>query len=241
MTLDKEILLSLLRLATAGPVRKELLAKDAKVPMQTAEQLLRKLSQSNFFQEHEGVIATSPSQRVKIALHALSKGADFERVCALLSWSEFESIAALAFEANGYRVMKNFRFKQALRKWEIDIVGFKRPVILCADCKHWTRGWRRAATVRAVEAQIERTQAFAYALPNYCRKAKLTKWETATLIPLVLSLVPGPYKFHNNVPVVPILQLQDFISGLPFEANSLIHLTIKNLRLNHNLTEFSKK
>jgi len=215
MTAEKNLLLSLLKLTHTGPVRREWLAKDARIPSRTIDRVLRKISQGNLFHEQEGVIEASPNQRVKMAVHALRLGADFERVCSLLSWTEFEGIAAQAIEANGYRVIRNFRFKQASRKWEIDIVGFKKPLILCVDCKHWKRGWRSAATVKAVEAQTERTRAFANALPKYYQKAQLTEWETATLIPIVMSLTPGPYKFYNNVPIVPVLQLQDFINELP--------------------------
>jgi len=240
MTIERDTLASLLRLTSTGSVRKELLAKDAKVPLQTTDQVLRKLSPSNLFYEHEGIIEVSPSQRVKIAVHALRLGADFERVCRLLSWTEFESIAAQAFEANGYRVIRNFHFKQASRKWEIDVIGLKKPLILCVDCKHWKRGWRRAATVKAVESQIERTETMANALPNYYQKARLEEWETATLIPIVMSLSPGPYKFYNNVPIVPVLQLQDFINELPAQVHLLKSFHQKHVKLDQNLQKFSQ-
>jgi len=237
---EKNVLLSLLRLTRSGSVRKELLAKDAKTPTQATEQALKKLSQNDLFNEHEGVIEASPSQRVKMAVQAIRLAADLERVCNLLSWTEFESIAAQAFEANGYRVMKNLRFKQASRRWEIDVIGLKKPLILCVDCKHWKRGWQRAATVKAVEAQIERTEAFAKALPNYYQKARLEGWETATLLPIVMSLTPGPYKFYNNVPIVPVLQLQDFINELPAQAHLLKKFHQKHVKLDENLQKFSQ-
>jgi Holliday junction resolvase-like predicted endonuclease len=240
MSAEKSILLSLLKLTQAGLVNKKLLPRDAGVPAQTTDQLLKKLSRNDFFHESENVIEASPNQRLRMAVHAVSLGGDFERVCGLLSWSEFEGIAARAFEANGYEVIRNFRFRQASRKWEIDIIGLKKPLILCVDCKHWKRGWRKAAIMKAVEAQIERTKALANSLHNYYKKAKLQGWETATLIPIVMSLVPGPYRFYNDVPIVPVLQLQDFINELPLEVVSLTHLTKKPIRLERNLTDYSK-
>lgn len=241
MTIEKDVLLSLLRLTRSGPAQKELLVKNAKIPTQTAELALKKLSsQGDFFREQKNVIEASSSQRVKMAVYALRLAADFERVCSLLSWTEFESIAAQAFEANGYRVMKNFRFKQASRKWEIDVIGFKKPLILCMDCKHWKRGWQKAATMKAVEAQIERTKAFAEAVPNYYQKVRLNEWEAATIVPIVLSLTAGPYKFYNNVPIVPILQLQDFISELPAHVHLLKSFHQKHVKLNKYLQQFSQ-
>jgi len=240
MTAEKNVLLSLLKLTRTSPVREELLAKEARVPAQITNQTLRILYGYDLFHEKEGVIEASPNQRVKIAIHALRLGADFERVCALLSWNEFENIAAQAFEANNYRVMRNFHFKQASRKWEIDIVTFKKPFILCVDCKHWKRGWRKAATAKAVETQVERTKAFASALPNYYPKARIGEWETATLIPIVLSLASGPYKFYDNVPIVPVLQLQDFINELPIQVHILKNMRQKLIRLDQNLRKFSQ-
>jgi hypothetical protein len=48
-------------------------------------------------------------------------------------------------------------------------------------------------------------------------------WRQATLIPVILSLVPGPLKFYNKVPIVPILQLQNFLNELPAHTISLTH------------------
>lgn len=238
MAIEKDILISLLKLTQSGPVSKDVIARHARIPVQTTEQALNRLCREGLFNEYEGgLIEASPSQRARIALYALRFTADFQRVCGLLSWKEFESIAAEAFETNDYQVLSNFRFKQASKRWEIDIVGLKKPFILCVDCKHWKRGWRQAATAKAVEAQIKRTEAFAKALPDYQEKMKIAAWKTATLIPIVMSLVPGPYKFYNDVPVVPVLQLQDFINELPGEAHLLKHLDQKTLKRHRDLKE----
>jgi len=240
MTIEKDILLALLRLTKSGPVSKEAIAKNTRVPYQTAGRVLEKLAQEGFFHEHEDTIESSPSQRVKMAVQAFRQAADLERVCQLLSWKEFESIVTEAFEANGYKALKNFHFKQASKRWELDIIGLKNPLILCVDCKHWKRGLRKAATKKAVEAQIERTQAFAKVLPNYSQKAKLGDWKTATLIPIVMSLTQGPYKFYNDVPIVPVLQFQDFINEFPTQVHLLKNFHQKQLKLNENLQKFCK-
>jgi len=234
------VLLSLLKLTRSGPVRRELLAKHANVPAQTTDQLLGELFQSGLLQKYGGVIKASPSQRIKMAMRALKLAADFERVCTLLSWTEFENIAAQAFEANGYRVINNFHFKLESKRWEIDILGLKKPLILCVDCKHWKRGWRKAATAKAVDAQATRTEALAKALPNYSQKARIEEWETATLIPIVMSLTPGPYRFYNDVPVVPVLQLQDFINELPAQAHLLKNFHQKHVKVDAKLPKFSQ-
>jgi len=240
MAVERSVIASVLKLTKTGPVRIELIQKDAKVTIHSLEEALRKLSDDGFIRQKRGLVEASPSQRVSLAVQAIRLGADSEQACKFLEWNEFESIAAQAFQANSYNVTRNFRFKHAGKRWEIDVLSCKEPIIVCVDCKHWRRGWSRMATVKAVEAQIERTQALAEALPSNLQKARLTKWKSATLIPLVLSLVQGPLKFSNNVPIVPILQLQDFISQMPFEVHLLTCFKKNHLKINQNLTDYTK-
>jgi Holliday junction resolvase-like predicted endonuclease len=219
-----------------------LFIKATRLPAQIVEEALGGFSRMELFTDHSGIIEASPSQRLRMAVHALNLNADFEHVCGLLSWAEFEGIAAQAFEINGYRVIRNFRFKGLTKRWETDILAVMKPVILCIDCKRWRHGWRGAATAKAVEAQVDRTMALAEALPIYKRKLNLEDWQTAQLTPLVLSLVQGPHRFQNDVPVVPILQLQNFINEFPLASDSLRHFSRKLKYDNETLTSsFTKK
>jgi len=240
MATERSVIASVLKLTKTGPIQEELLRKDARVSVQVLDEALRKLLKDGFIRQRRGLVEVSSNQRVSMAVQALKLGADFERICKLLDWSEFESIAAQAFQANGFRVLTNFRFKHTGKRWEIDVLGCREPLIVCVDCKHWRRRWSRAATVKAVIAQVERTRAFADALPNYYQKARLAEWKSATLVPLILSLVSGPFKFYNNVPIVPVLQLQDFINELPLEINSLTYFKKKIVKIDSNLTDYSK-
>jgi len=240
MTSEKDVIVSLLRLTKTGPIQRESLRKNARVSVPVLDEALSKLFEGGFIRQQRGLIEVSSSQRVNLTVQAIKLGADFEHVCKFLEWTEFESIAAQDFQANGFSVLSNFRFKHAGKRWEIDILSCREPLIVCVDCKHWQRGWSRAATVKAVEAQIERTRAFADALPNYQQKARLSGWKNATLVPIILSMVPGPFKFHNNVPIVPVLQLQDFINQLPLEVSLLTHFKKKLIEIRQNLRDFSK-
>jgi len=208
--------------------------------MQVLNRQLSDLSEGDLIKENAGSIELTPSQRIRIAFLAIRAGADFERVCAMLSWSEFERMAADAFGLNGYEVIKNFHFKYGSRRWEIDIVAFEKPSIICADCKHWKHGWRRAATVKAAQAQADRAEAFTQALPGYKQKMKLDGWQTARIIPMILSLAAGPVKFFDGVPIVPVLQLQDFIYELPANDHLLKSFCQTKLSLAADLRRFVK-
>jgi len=223
MVHERNLLASSLKLTKFGPVQEDLISKDAQIPRQIAEKILKKLCNEGLIQRVHGVVEASLNQRIKIAIQAIKLGADFEKVCSFLDWSEFENIATVAFEANHFTVKKGFRFTWSSRRWEIDILGFKESVVACVDCKHWHHGWRRAATIKAAEAQVKRTEALANALPMLHEKIGLADWKEIVLVPIVLSLYPSPLKFYEKTPIVPILQLQNFLSEFSAYVNELTH------------------
>ena len=223
MAIERNVLISILKLTKSGPTEKELVARDANVPEQVADELLKKFRHAELIKWKGKTIEASSNQRAKIAIHTIKLGADFERVCKVLEWIEFENLAATAFEANNFAVKRRFRFKWAQRRWEIDVLGCNEPLVASADCKHWSRGWRESAIRKAAETQALRTKVLAEALPSMQKEIGLVQWKQATLIPMVLSLVPGSSKFCGKVPIVPVLQIQNFLNELPAHITALRH------------------
>jgi len=227
MTVERNILISVLKLAKTGPIQVKLVSRDAHIPIQVADEVLRKLSDARLIKYVGQLIEASPNQRARMAIHAVKLGADLERVCNVLEWKEFENIAATAFEANNYAVKTRFRFKWAGRRREIDVLGCKEPLVACVDCKQWHHNWRRSAIIKTVELQVERTRTLAKALVSLRESVGLVNWREAILVPIILSLVPSPFKFYNNVPVVPVLQLPDFLNELLAHITFLTHFSLK--------------
>jgi len=225
MNIERELIISVLKLTKSGPISFEVVSKDAKIPLTIAENLVKKLQNNGAVYLRNKVVSVDSLKRLKLALRAVQLGGDLERVSGFLDWKEFENIAAIAFERNGYRVKKNLRFKHAGRKWEIDIVGCKKPMVVCVDCKHWHHGMYPSAIMRIVEEQVERTSALAESLPKLTEKIRCASWSKVKLVPAILSLTLVRSKFYNKVPIVPVLQLQDFISQLPAYVDSLKHFS----------------
>ncbi len=239
MTIERAILITVLKLTKNGPIDYSLVSRNARIPTQTAEGFLKKLADTTLIKWKGKILEASPDQRVRIAIQAIKLGADFERVCRLLEWKEFESITTEAFEAYDYRVKKNFRFKgNNGKRWEIDLLACKQPIIASVDCKHWQYKWTRAPIIKTVEQHVERTKAFADALSKLYVKIKLGRWNHVTAIPIVLSLLPSPFKFHHNTPIVPVLQLQSFLSELPAYMHSLTHFAQKLTRIDKEITDY---
>ncbi len=234
MIVERDLLISLLKLTKDRSVLLEDVKKDAKLTSGIVRNLLEKLQNEGIVYVNQDTVEADSYSRLKLAVKAVAMGADVEYVSNMLSWQEFEDISAVALEKNGYSVAKNMRFKHAARKWEIDIVGCRKPVAICIDCKHWRRGTSPSALRRITEAQVERTRALADVLPNVSLELECTKWNKTKFIPAILTLMPVSFKFYDKVPIVPVLQLQDFLSQLPAYTESLKYFLKTFNHLSHD-------
>ena len=237
MIVERNLLISLLKMTKEGAVLTEDLKRDSKATSNIAVNLLRKLQNEGVVYLRDGVVEADTNGRMQIAIKALSQGADVENVAILFRWQEFEEIAGIALERNGYAVQRNVRFRHGGRRWEIDAVGCRKPIVICVDCKHWHRALSPSSLRKIVDAQAERTRALADSLPNISFKLKCQNWSKAKFIPCVLALLPGSFKFYDNVPIVPVLQFQDFISQLPVQIDALKHFQITFSHLGHDFQD----
>jgi hypothetical protein len=235
MSVERNLVISLLKLTKEGAVLTELVKREAHLPSVVTMKLLRKLQDEGLIYLKQGSVETDSGSRLKLAVQALSLGSNVEDVSNLLCWQEFEEIAGFALNNNGYTVSNNVRFKHSGRRWEMDIVGCKKPLVVCIDCKHWQHAIAPSALRKIVDLQVDRTSALADSLPNPALKLECTRWNDAKFMPAVLSLVPSAFKFCCEVPVVPILQLQDFLNQLSayMENVKFFHKTFN--KLSHNL------
>jgi Holliday junction resolvase-like predicted endonuclease len=215
------MIISILKLTREGPVSQELINKMTKAPSDLVRKLLRRLQNEGLVYVRAKLLEANDLQRLKMAVLAVQSGADLQRVSSLLQWKEFEAMAAFAFGRSGYKVERNLRFTHGGRRWEIDIVGRRKPFVICVDCKHWRHGLHPSTLRKIVEEQIERTCALAESLPNLGVKVDFACWDDVRFVPGVLSLVTGQSKFYDAVPVVSILQLQDFLGQLPAYVHTL--------------------
>jgi len=223
MIAEREVLISTLNLTKNGLGEIKDIIKDARVPSQTACQILERNASSGILRISGSKIIATPEQRLRIAIKAVDLGADVERVCKHLKWEEFEEISTLALEMNGFKVKKHFRFNWNGKRFEIDLLALKKPFVVCVDCKQWRQGWRGTASRRAAEKQIQRTRILAEASLSMIEKIGIDDWSQACFIPLIISLFPSVSRFYKNSPIVPIIQLGSFIQAMPAHIDEIDH------------------
>ncbi len=221
MSIESKLLISVLKLTKEGAAKLKDVNSDARIPTSTSLALLDKLQNENLLNLQDDSIETSVESRLTMAFKAVTLGADLERISDLLSWREFEELAALNLNEHGYETARNVHFKHDGKRWEIDVVGCKKPLVICVDCKQWHHGMNSSTIKKMAKSQASRVQEFSESLPYSSINIQCTKWEKAQFVPVILSLIPVCSKFFDDVPIVSVLQMRDFIEQLPLNLEYL--------------------
>ena len=191
---------------------------------------VERLASTGMLSLQENLVVTNPEQRLGMAVRALGEGADFERICRLLSWQEFEDITVRSLEANGFSAVKHVVFKSNDARQEIDVVGAKDMLIVCLDCKHWMRGLRGALAKQIAMAQAKRARGLA---SNEQARTRLSISTMSTLyfVPVVVSLVDAGPRFSCGVPIVSALKLNSFLRSIDPFVEGLLIVKVKGLQM----------
>jgi len=222
----KSFLASLLKLTAHGPVGISDVSSDSRVPLESVDDFLSGLAEEGLIEIVGDGVEASAGQRLRLAVMAVKEGVDLECACRYLGWGEFEDVAVFALEANHFSTRKHFRFKKSAR-FEIDVLGFREPLILSIDCKHWRRSWVRAAFAKAVEKQVRRCSEFAKILPGLTEGFHVSDWKRARVMPIILTLSDSPLKVYEQVPIVAIFRFQDFLYDLPTYVGNLASFDVE--------------
>jgi len=202
----------ILKLTSNQPVEVKRVIEESRLPPSVIMNTVKVLEEEGLVTADSGKLRMTCEQRVRAAVKAIELGLDVEKACTYLTWDEFESISEFAFQENGFKTRRHVRFRSLGRRWEVDVLAWRGRIAVSVDCKHWRRNWSLSSIRRIVEAHLARTEALTYTIPELMQ----THLERVKyVVPTVLSLIPGSIKFYMDVPIVPVLQLRDFITALP--------------------------
>jgi len=228
MLTEREVLAAILKTTRdKASSNIESISREARVPRAIVLEILNRLHESGFLMIDGDEVMVDLEQRLKIAVKSIGLGSDVEKIADLLTWSEFEQFSRKSLELNGFRATANFRFKWFGKRWEVDLIGVKKPLVISADCKHWRRGWSGSASIETARSQVKRTRALADASRRIRGRLNIIEWEYAYFVPVVLSLHPSQYKFYDKTPIVPILQISDFLQNLIVHLDDVAHFYIQ--------------
>ena len=212
MPAQRDILVALLETTKEGPTDYEGLREAVRVTDEAFTAFLDHLIEQGLVGASEEALEATLEQRLEIAIRAVKAGADMERVSKALGWLEFEEMSAYTFEANGYRAKRRFRFNAEGRRWEIDVLATRRPLVVCAECKHWSNGLGNMTARRIVEIHLEKVRVLSENAAILVEKGLLTGWDRAIFVPMTISLQPARNKIYRRIPVVSVFELPSFLS-----------------------------
>lgn len=130
----------------------------------------------------------------------ITEGNNIEDVVKDIDWREFEQLISKILEQHNFDLSLNFRFSTKNR-YEIDILAIKNDAVLAIDCKHWGRGrYKKSQLKDAVKKQI-----------NRCKQLKKILVGDYKLTPLIVTLFEEEIIEHNEVFIVPLWKLNEFL------------------------------
>ena len=176
---------------------------------------LHSLESARLLQRREDHWNFSGYAKVRVAIRALQLGEPNRLVLSALTWQEFEEFVAHLLTFHEFQIRHRFRFSGS-RRYEIDIIASRQPVILCIDCKQYGVRLGKAASLRtAAEAQLQRTEALATDFAQHQASLDCLDWAHPLLIPLLVTMLTEDIQFHEQIPIVPASLLNAFL--LKFE------------------------
>ncbi len=129
----------------------------------------------------------------------LSKKLSIEDLASKISWKSFEKLTKVMFNQIGYSTITNFR----INRKEIDVLAFNQNLVFAADCKHWKK---MSACSLKKSAYMQKLRAsFLISTLTFSKKQ---------IIPLIVTLYESELKIIDNVPIVPIFKLKDFVINI---------------------------
>ena len=217
----REVLKALLRIKRSEWWSLTKLSKETNTPVEVVKNVLMEVA--DFVTVREDSVSIAEYGKVQIAILCLNLGADPSYISRHLNWREFEEFTAKIVDAYGYIVYRNYRFKSVNRRWEIDVLAIKKPVLLCLNCKHFLKQ-RWASLRKAALEELERAEALRQALPRLKLEPKPSEgWK---ILPALITLVAPKSKVYDKIPIVRITELGNFLEDLALYIDSLRFLQV---------------
>ena len=168
--------------------------------------------------------------KVQVAIRALQLGEPTRPILKSLTWQEFEEFVAQVLTFHDFTVRQRFRFSLS-RRFEIDIIARRKPLLLCIDCKQFGVRLGKASALRsASENQLVRTQALADHLAQFQADLGVLDWQEPVLLPILVTMMLEDIQFHEGIPVVPAVNLNSFLLGLEEQLEHLCTVPASNNR-----------
>ncbi|MDO8124926.1 MAG: restriction endonuclease [Candidatus Hermodarchaeota archaeon] len=176
--------------------------------------LLASLEEGNILQrEAENYWLFPGYAKVQVAIRALQLGEPERQILQSLTWQEFEEFVAHVFTYYDFQVHHRFRFSTN-RRFEIDIIARRKPILFCVDCKQYGVRLGKASVLRtATEEQLLRTKTLANHFARFQADLGCLDWQAPLFVPMLVTMMHEDIQFNDRTPIVPASNLNGFLLG----------------------------
>jgi len=193
------------------------IAEQTKLSNQQVIEIIANLNEdtSSKLSFNKNTIYIPRKNKAQIILKVIESGFDLDRIIDSLHWSDFENFCLTVFEFHEFQTFQNFHFTQKRNRYEIDVLGFRDPLMFAIDAKKWKTG--HAGALKAVaKKQIDRIKALSEYLQKPANQAKLHLKNVPNLriIPLIVTSKMYEIQIFHGVPIIPFFKLNSFITEL---------------------------
>lgn len=231
------VLKAVLKATREGLASVSQVVEESGAPRQVVARQLQRLREEHLVDLPGGLVRVDGERRLRLLRRAVSKGGDLEETSKLLEWGEFERLVAGIAEECSFSTALNLRFKQGKKRWQVDLVAMKEPLVLCIDCKH-LRSRQAAVLRRAAGLNAQRAKGLAEELPRLGRRLSAETWRRATVMPVMVTLRPAPWRTYEAMPIVPINQLNNFLGRVQGEAALFAGYSVNPMGSNLSIAKY---
>lgn len=140
-----------------------------------------------------------------------------------LNWREYEDFCARVLENYGYETVRNLRFRVGVFVREIDVVAWRRNLVLLVECKRWSRRSSREKELRSAVSELRKRAELFTTWLQYTRRLPLSG--EVTVVPVLTTVHEGRTLVHEGVPIVPLHSFPYFLTE--FEQYLDVLFTLK--------------
>lgn len=204
---------------------------------------------------------------VPMFIETALKVSALSQIVQIFDWKKFEDFIGYVLSNFGYKTATNFRFsldmksydgprvvsrttKKIQKRFEIDIIGVKKNIILFIDAKYWPRTTDITSALNSAAVyQSQRAHAFSrdkYAIEKLNKKTQIavkskristikmpigkmdTKSREKYIFPIIVYVGPACYKVADcGVPLVSLKSFSDFIQNFVVNSQSFVKYKLK--------------
>jgi len=177
---------------------------------------------------------------------------DLKSLSELLNYNGFEALISEILIKNNYTVIKNFRFsdksnfksKTKQGRYEVDVIGIKRNIILLIDAKQWKHRDVYSSMNKAANLQYQRVLAlkknpekFSHLIFQLLGSSpNIKKFLPFRLIPIMVTLENNGIKTNDNkVPLISILEFNSFLQEFQIHLDYVKVIKINSVNIQSKL------